>query len=183
MADPDSMDYLSTLSAPELLAVSGRAEQMLRDRGVLRTRNRPAGDYAEYLIWKEFGGNLAPNSQRDWDVKTDDGERIQVKGCALPVGSPPSSADFSAMRGFDFDLLILVVFREPNYLVEEAWRAPIGIVRQAAKHSDYLNASHVRLTKQFRAIEGVESIAEQLRATAERLVRDGPTGDAAVPRG
>lgn len=46
---------------------------------MLRTGNAPAGDYAELLVQRATSGKLAPNSQKSWDVLTDDGERLQVK--------------------------------------------------------------------------------------------------------
>jgi hypothetical protein len=58
----------------------------LRDRGVIRSGNAPAGDYAELLVQRATAGELAPDSQRSWDVLTPEGERLQVK--ARVVTSP-----------------------------------------------------------------------------------------------
>lgn len=48
----------------ELLALSKAIVTELRSRGVVRTANAPAGDYAEYLVALAYGGELAPNSEK-----------------------------------------------------------------------------------------------------------------------
>jgi len=50
------------VSIPDLLAAYAAILQELRDRGVVRTRNAPLGDYAEYLVAEVYGGELAANS-------------------------------------------------------------------------------------------------------------------------
>ncbi len=52
----------------ELLALSRAIVAELRRRGVIRTGNAPAGDYAELLVQRATGGELAPDSQQSWDV-------------------------------------------------------------------------------------------------------------------
>src|SRR3546814_20590701 len=52
-------------------------------RGLIRTRNPPLGDLAEHLVWKAYGGTLADNSAKSYDVTDADGRRIQVKARAI----------------------------------------------------------------------------------------------------
>ena len=66
----------------ELLTLSRRILAELRHRDVIRTGNAPAGDYAELLVRVATDGELAPNSQKSWDVRTPQGERLQVKARA-----------------------------------------------------------------------------------------------------
>lgn len=61
---------LNRLTTGELLALSRRILAELRDRGVIKSGNAPAGDYAELLVRQATGGELAPQSQKSWDVKT-----------------------------------------------------------------------------------------------------------------
>jgi hypothetical protein len=58
------------MSIGELLALSRATLAELRKRGVVRTRNAPAGDYAEFLVQRATGGELASNAQKSWDVLT-----------------------------------------------------------------------------------------------------------------
>jgi hypothetical protein len=70
---------LGDLGIGELLALSRRILAELRRRGVIRSGNAPAGDYAELPVQRATSGELAPNSQKSWDVVARDGERLQVK--------------------------------------------------------------------------------------------------------
>ena len=45
----------------------------LKSRGIIRTENALAGDYAEYLVHRALGGRLAPNSEKSWDVELANG--------------------------------------------------------------------------------------------------------------
>ena len=59
----------STRTLRELLSGYARTLAELRRRGVVRSNNAPAGDYAEWLVWKALGGKLAENSsEKSWDV-------------------------------------------------------------------------------------------------------------------
>jgi hypothetical protein len=67
------------MSIGQLLSLSRAILAELRRRGVIRTGNAPAGDYAALLVQRATRGELAPNSQKSWDVRAPDGERLQVK--------------------------------------------------------------------------------------------------------
>lgn len=70
---------LGELTISELLALSRRILAELRERGVIRTGNAPAGDYAELLVQRATDGELAPNSTKSWDVLTPEGDRLQAQ--------------------------------------------------------------------------------------------------------
>jgi hypothetical protein len=77
---------LEPLSVGELLALSRRVLAELRRRGAIRSGNAPAGDYAEVLVERATNGELAPNSQRSWDVLTPEDERLQERlGSGLAI--------------------------------------------------------------------------------------------------
>jgi len=52
-------------------------DELLR-RKVIRTRNAPAGDLAERVVAAAYGGELAPNLAKSWDVQASDGRLLQV---------------------------------------------------------------------------------------------------------
>ena len=70
---------LKEQSPAELLGLSRRILAELRERGVVRTGNAPAGDYAELLVQQATKGTLADNSKASWDIETPDGLHLQVK--------------------------------------------------------------------------------------------------------
>jgi hypothetical protein len=119
---PLDQEALSELTTSELLALSRAILAELKARGVIRSGNAPAGDYAELLVRQATGGELAPTSQKSWDVVTPDMERLQVEARVVtnprkrgePLGhlssTSPSTTARSispAMAGgrgrFDFD--------------------------------------------------------------------------------
>src|SRR5438874_8853145 len=101
---------LDELTITELLALSRASLRALRDRGVLRSGNAPAGDYAELLVQRVTGGELAPQVQKSWDVLTPAGERLQVKARVVPNPSNPGERQLSAFRSWDFDAAVVVLF-------------------------------------------------------------------------
>jgi hypothetical protein len=57
MDDPDPTNGLETLRTAELFKMYREILRELTQRGIVRTMNPPAGDYAEYL--GGFGGGRA----------------------------------------------------------------------------------------------------------------------------
>ena len=75
----ENMPDLSTFGETDLFFLYRAILSELKSRGVIRTENAPVGDYAEYLVVTALGGQLAPNSEKSWDVLSSDGEKLQVK--------------------------------------------------------------------------------------------------------
>ena len=71
---PDHVPDLSAFSESGLFSLYRAILVELKSRGVIRTENAPAGDYAEYLVATALGGQLAPNSEKAWDVLGSNGE-------------------------------------------------------------------------------------------------------------
>lgn len=65
---PEHVPDLSTVSDSGLFSLYQAILGELKHRGVIRTENAPVGDYAEYLVATALGGELAPNSEKSWDV-------------------------------------------------------------------------------------------------------------------
>ena len=70
---------LRALDSRTLLRQYAETLTILMERGVVRSRNAPAGDLAETLVAQAYGGHLAPPSQKSWDVELPDGTTLQVK--------------------------------------------------------------------------------------------------------
>ena len=59
---------LEHMSTRALLRLYSEILTELLQRGVVRSRNAPAGDLAEWLVARAYGGKLAPPSAKSWDV-------------------------------------------------------------------------------------------------------------------
>lgn len=165
MPDPRSFgpDDLKNLPTGELLRFSRLILAELRQRGVTRSGNAPAGDYAELLVQVATQGELAPASQKSWDVRTPDGERLQVK--ARVVVSPRNSGErqLSAFRSWDFDAAVIVLF-DDAFRVWRAAKLPTADVEAIARYVEYVKGYRVIANDAFLALG--EDWTEQLRRAA-----------------
>lgn len=146
MTDDGTID-LSNYSSQDLFAFYRATLTELLARGVIRTRNAPAGDYAEYLVSLAFGGALAPNSAKSWDILAPTGERLQVK-CRV-VSEPlkgRAQRQLGVFRTFDFDLLVIVLLSDVDYHVVRAVSLPQAVVEPLAVRYDYSNGYTVYAT-------------------------------------
>jgi hypothetical protein len=127
---------LHQLSVPSLLRLSRLILRELRARGIVRSSNAPAGDYAELLIQRTTSGELAPNAQKSWDVKAASQERIQVKARVLTPENP--SRQLSPIRSWDFDTLAVVLF-DDDFSVVRAVSLDIEVVRAVGVWRKHVN--------------------------------------------
>ncbi len=148
------------LSVPELLTLSRSVLHELRSRGVLRTANAPAGDYAEYLVAKAYGGQLAPNSEKSWDVRTPDERKLQVKARVVTVG--PGTKLFSPFRSFEFDAAVLVLLRAEDLSVLRAVELPKELVQAHSTYRAHVNGWVVRTAILSHNLDGARDVTALL---------------------
>jgi hypothetical protein len=94
---PEHPPDLSAFSEPALFSLYRVILRELKSRGVIRTENAPVGDYAEYLVATALGGQLAPNSEKAWDVLGNDGEKLQVKARVVSDPAEPGQLQLSPL--------------------------------------------------------------------------------------
>jgi hypothetical protein len=168
MAVPDErarrVNRLADLSVGELLALSRAILAELRSRGVIRSGNAPAGDYAELLVQRATHGELAPNSQRSWDVLTPEGERLQVKARVITAANRAGERQLSVFRSWDFDALVIVLF-DDNFRVWRAARLAAGLLEQQSRFIEHVRGYRVMATDPL--LEHGEDWTERLRAVVE----------------
>lgn len=104
----------AALTVRELLASPVAVVDELLRRELIRTRNAPLGDLAESLAQRAYGGTLAPNSEESYDLLASDGTRIQVKA-RMVQPSDARSQTFSAVRSWNFDLALFLLFDAGSY--------------------------------------------------------------------
>jgi hypothetical protein len=147
-------------STNELLALSRAILAELRRRGVIRTGNAPAGDYAELLVRVATGGELAPNSQRSWDVLTPDGERLQVKARVVTNPKTQGERQLSVFRSWDFDSAVVVLF-DDEFKVWRAARLPVVLLREQARFVEHVRGH--RILARDELLDAGEDWTERLR--------------------
>lgn len=140
--------HLGEMSVGQLLSLSRAILAELRRRGVIRTGNAPAGDYAELLVQRATDGELAPNSQKSWDVLSSDGERLQVKARFVASPGVRGERQLSVFRSWDFDAAVIVLF-EDDFKVWRASRLPCETLRAAARFVEHVRGYRVFATDEL----------------------------------
>ncbi len=122
-------------------------------RGVVRTRNSPLGDLAETIALRAYGGSLAANSEKSYDLTTAQGRRIQVKA-RLVDPADRRSQNFSAFRSWNFDAALFLLFDSASYdllwarelTVEETKAIGRGLNTPTPQPSSYATSRQPGLT-------------------------------------
>lgn len=167
MTDTDDVASLRGRSSRELLRMYAASLTLLFDRGIVRTRNAPAGDLAERLVADAYGGTLAPNSAKSYDVLGPGGERIQVK-CRV-LETTKGSQIFGVFRSWDFDVCVFVRLDPVTYDVRSAVEVPVQGVRSIAKLSVHVQGNRVRVAAPLLELPGARDVRADLQAALERL--------------
>lgn len=147
-AEPDARPPASdaeTASVAHLLRTYAGVLRELRRRGVLRTNNPPAGDFAEYLVAAALGGTLVQNSTRGGDVLLPDATTMQVKARVVTDPRDAGQRQLSAFRCFDFAEVAIVLFDE-HYGVYRSVRLPCERARALAVYRKHVNAHVLHAT-------------------------------------
>ena len=146
------------LTVPELLRCFADILDELKGRKVVRTRNNPVGDYAEWLLTQRLGLLLERNSKRGYDATGRDGKRYQIKSRRLDQTN--DSTQLSVVRNLDaaeFDYLIGILFNR-DFTVREAYKIPHGVIKGHANFSELQNGYILHLQGEVLAARGVENI-------------------------
>jgi len=156
------------LTVPELLRCFADILDELKERKVVRTRNNPVADYAEWLLTQRLGLLLERNSKRGYDATSQDGKRYQIKSRRLDQAN--ESKQLSVIRNLDaaeFDYLIGILFNR-DFTVKEAYKIPHGVIEKHARFSELQNGHILHLQGEVLATRGVENITDKLRGHTER---------------
>ena len=167
-ADPGRLEQVpyepEDRSTPELLRDWAAIMRELRARDVVRTNNNPVGDIAEAIVAEHYGGERGSFSQAGWDVRTLQGERIQVKAMRQTAGAKRHNV--SPIRDRDYDFVVIVILDE-DFVVTEGLRLSRDVVEELFDHRDYVNGRIITVTNVLRGDIRVEKV--DLSAAAERL--------------
>lgn len=164
--DPD----LGSMGVRQLLRLYSRILTELIGRGVLRSRNAPAGDLAEFIVAKAYRGDLAPPSEKSWDVRAADGTSLQVK-CRVVEPGRRRTHVYSPFRSWSFDACVFVSLNSATYDIEQAVEVPVDQVRTIARASSWV-AGHRITVSQIRAgVDGAVDVTDRLREAYDAVDR------------
>jgi hypothetical protein len=142
--------HLGLASLADLFLLYGHILDELQRREVVRTRNQPLGDYAEWLTWRALAGTQSLNkSEKAFDVTADlsadllsgrgphdggrRGARIQVKARSVSPVPRHDQLQTSPFHDDGFDYMALVMHEEADFFVRQAVLLPAANALTYAK--------------------------------------------------
>ena len=151
------------LTVSKLLRCFADILDELKKREVVRTRNNPVADYAEWLVTQQLGLSLERSSNRGYDaIDQKSGKRYQIKSRRLDPTN--ESKLLSVIRNLDtneFDYLVGVLFNR-DFTVKEAYKIPHSVIREHARFSEHVNGHLLHLQGEVLTARGVENITKVL---------------------
>lgn len=158
------------MSVRELLRLYSRVLTELIERGVVRSRNAPAGDLAETIVAKAYRGELAAPSEKCWDVRTADGVLLQVKCRVVEPGSLRTHV-YSPFRSWDFHACIFVILNSVTYDTDHAVEVSVDLVKAIARKSSWVAGHRITVSQIRGDVGGAVDVTERLREAYEALDR------------
>ncbi|WP_104081982.1 hypothetical protein [Cryobacterium sp. Y11] len=135
---------LHTMNVGELLDTYSRILDELRNRGLIRTKNAPVGDLAEYAASIAYEGKLEKNSAKSYDLLAGDGRRVQVKVRNV-VPTTSQSQTFSAIRSDGYDVCLFVLVTDNRVTLAKEWS--LAVVKMHGRFQAHTNSVTVRVGK------------------------------------
>lgn len=154
---------IKKMTFAELLALHAQIEEELRARDILRSANKPTGDFAEYVFCSAFGWEREPNSKKGYDATDNIGTRYQIKGCRMHRGR--KDRQLSVLRDLKsrpFDILAGVLFAD-DYQVLRAALIPWAVVDERATYSTRQKGHIFHLRDEVWLLDGVRDVADMVR--------------------
>ena len=135
---------LKSMSVGELLDTYSGILDELRNRSLIRTKNAPVGDLAEYAASIAYAGTLERNSAKSYDLLAGDGRRVQVKVRNVVPSTSPSQT-FSAIRSDGYDVCLFVLVTDNSVTLAKEWSTED--VKMYGRFQAHTNSVTVRVGK------------------------------------
>lgn len=157
-------------STQQLLAQYAEILRELRDRNIIRTANAPAGDLAETLVARAYAGNLAPNSEKSWDIAAGDGRKLQVKARVIADHAIAKPVQFSVFRSWEFDAAVFVVLSAESYEVLAAIEVPSASVKGRSSESLWVRGNRITVgISALKQLTGAVDVTEKVKLAYSQL--------------
>ena len=153
----------SALTITELLATHSAVLDELHRRNVIRSKNNPTGDYAEWLVSTKLDLTLEKKSAKGFDATDPHGARYQIKGRRTTHDN--KSTQLGVIRDLeenDFDFLVGVIF-DANWQIRYAAKIPHQTVRELATFRKHVNGHIMHLRTNVFDHPNIEDITHKLR--------------------
>ena len=157
---------LKAASHVELFELHGQVMRELRERGLVRTANAPAGDYAEYLVCQALDGVLAPASEKSFDLTCARFGKVQVKARVVSDKILSGQRQTSAFRSSGFDHAALVMLSDQDFSVRHAVIVPRSMVEDRWSWRKHVNGYVLHLRPELLEHPEAIDLTELLRETA-----------------
>ena len=164
---PHDTDLAGLTTRQLLLLYADLLTELVR-RKVVRSRNAPAGDLAEYLALQVHGGDLAPPSEKSWDIRAADGRLVQVK-TRLIAAADRRSHSYSPFRSWGFHACLFLVLDAHTYAVVSAVEVPVDAVRGLARAAPHVNGHRVTTRTPLADLPGAADRTADLRRALAAL--------------
>jgi hypothetical protein len=165
---PPRMDIdVRSLTVRELLRLSASIVTELNIREVVRSRNPPAGDLAEYLVAKAYQGELAAPSVKSWDVQAG-ARKLQVK-CRLVDRDDRRSQTFSSFRSWEFDACVFMTLDCYTYDVIRAVEVPMATVKTLARETSWVKGHNISVKRIVGPVPGARDVTDLIRRVLDDL--------------
>ena len=142
----------------QLLIDYAKVLDELIERNVLRTRNNPVADYAEYLVQEKMKCSLQPNSKSCYDAIDSIGNRIQIK--SRRWNDNRQSKHLGIIRNLHdkkFDQLV-VIFFDNGFDVKKAYQMDHKTVVKYAKENEHQHGHILILNNKILLDENIKDI-------------------------
>jgi hypothetical protein len=159
---------LKKLSSLEILRLHAALLDELADRGVVRSKNNPIADYAEYIVSKALSLILEGKSNKGFDaVDKKSGRRYEIK-CRRksPTNKAILTSPIRDLEGKHFDELIIVLFAE-DYTVKKAIQLPRRLVKTVGKYRKHVNGWVIPLRESLWTTPGCIDITAMIQQAQE----------------
>lgn len=135
-------------------------------RGVLRTRNNPVSDYAEWLFSQALQLKLMNNSSKGYDALDKSGKvtyQIKTRRIATEDGTPGVLGVIRGLEKRPFHYLGVVFFNN-DFTVRHAYIVPHSIVTKYAYPNKHQNGHVLRWNSAIAAEPRVKDVTKKLKA-------------------
>ena len=129
----------------ELLRLYAQILTDLLLRGVVRSRNAPAGDLAELLVARAYSGDLAPLSEKSWDVDAG-GRKLQVKSRVIDPDNKRTQT-FSPFRSWGVNACVFVLLNPTTYEVIRALEIDVADVEASSRPTAWVAGSRITVAQ------------------------------------
>jgi hypothetical protein len=169
---------LQQLTGRQLLRLYSDILSELVSRGVIRSRNAPLGDLAEWLVVRAYNGQLAPPSAKSWDVEAQ-GRRLQVKA-RLIAADDRRSHNYSVFRSYDFDACVFLILDAHSYEVVQAVELSRSSVETLARETVWVKGFRIGTKVRLLDVPGALDVSSRIQRALALL--DAPSEFSNRPR-